>query len=439
MALEGTTVRVEAFRCRDYGFKGWRAHIPSRRGIPTPAVSEGRVFVGGGFGSHDIYALDAAEGRLLWHLRTSDDGPTATTVVGTRVVFNTESCTLYTVAGESGQIVWQRWLGDPLLAQPAIGDGKVFAVYPHRGEHFLAAFELETGSESWKLHVSHDAITAVVYAEGAVFFSTFDGRVWCVDPATGSLQWEEKRQATSAPWVAAGKVYVAQKNPGASSGANPQRARAADGEGAWPRERTARVSRRSGSPEYRYREKEAMYLRGKRRLPEMDSYQKYDAGVGFSSPPPSAKLRSAEALIGEHLVSRAQRFQGSRPVVVDGVLYQVTGDELEATDAEKGHTLWKWRCEHRSVAERALTPPAVANGRVWVGTWEGRIVSFEAATGEVRWSVDVGAPVHWQPAIAGGSVFAGLEDGSLVSFRTGDPSDDGWPMWGGGPGHNGLS
>jgi hypothetical protein len=36
-----------------------------------------------------------------------------------------------------------------------------------------------------------------------------------------------------------------------------------------------------------------------------------------------------------------------------------------------------------------------------------------------------------------GRVFAGLEDGSVVSFETGDIDDDGWPMWGGGPGHNG--
>jgi hypothetical protein len=39
--------------------------------------------------------------------------------------------------------------------------------------------------------------------------------------------------------------------------------------------------------------------------------------------------------------------------------------------------------------------------------------------------------------MARGRVFAGLEDGSLVSFKTNAPLDDGWPMWGGGPGHNG--
>jgi len=55
----------------------------------------------------------------------------------------------------------------------------------------------------------------------------------------------------------------------------------------------------------------------------------------------------------------------------------------------------------------------------------------------VLWDVPVRAPCHWQPVVSDGWVFAGLEDGSLVGFRTGDELDDGWPMWGGGPGHNG--
>jgi len=38
--------------------------------------------------------------------------------------------------------------------------------------------------------------------------------------------------------------------------------------------------------------------------------------------------------------------------------------------------------------------------------------------------------------MSGGRIFAGLEDGTLTAFETGDPKDDGWPMWGGGPAHN---
>ena len=76
-------------------------------------------------------------------------------------------------------------------------------------------------------------------------------------------------------------------------------------------------------------------------------------------------------------------------------------------------------------------------GFMLAGTWDGRILSWDAAAGAIVWEVEVGAPCHWQPVMAGGWVYAGLEDGSVVAFDTRDPACDGWPMWGGGAGHNG--
>jgi outer membrane protein assembly factor BamB len=69
---------------------------------------------------------------------------------------------------------------------------------------------------------------------------------------------------------------------------------------------------------------------------------------------------------------------------------------------------------------RALTPPAVANGRVLAGTADGRIIQWDAETGAVRFEVSVGAPVHWMPIMAKGLIAAGLEGGSLIVFDTGD-------------------
>jgi outer membrane protein assembly factor BamB len=123
--------------------------------------------------------------------------------------------------------------------------------------------------------------------------------------------------------------------------------------------------------------------------------------------------------------------------VVDGVLYETTGDQLEARCLTSGALLWSWREADARDGNRALTPPAVANGRVLAGTADGRIIQWDSRTGKVRFEVAVGAPVHWMPVMADGRIAAGLEDGSVICFTTGDPANDGWPMWGGGPGHNG--
>ena len=59
---------------------GWKLKIPGERTLATPAVVDGRIFLGGGFGSYDFYALDAASGAVLWQYQTTDDGPTAAVV-----------------------------------------------------------------------------------------------------------------------------------------------------------------------------------------------------------------------------------------------------------------------------------------------------------------------------------------------------------------------
>jgi outer membrane protein assembly factor BamB len=118
-------------------FNGFRARIEPPRGVATPAVSGGAVVIGGGFGSYEVYALDWATGTLRWHLRTSDDGPTAAIVVDGVVLFNTESCTLAAVDVATGALLWEKWLGDPLMAQPAAADGRVVMAYPKKGTHRL--------------------------------------------------------------------------------------------------------------------------------------------------------------------------------------------------------------------------------------------------------------------------------------------------------------
>src|SRR5262249_5752932 len=90
------------------GHKGWKIKVPGGRALATPAVVGDTVFVGGGFGSHEFYAFDAQSGAPRWAIRVSDDGPTAAVVADDKVVFNTESCTLFVVDARTGKQLWSR-------------------------------------------------------------------------------------------------------------------------------------------------------------------------------------------------------------------------------------------------------------------------------------------------------------------------------------------
>src|SRR4029450_452862 len=104
------TIASERFDNGNGGFRGYRARIHPARSIATPAIHDGAVIFGGGFGSHDMYALDQATGTLRWRLRTSDDGPTAAVVLGGVVLFNTESCTLMAADVMTGGLLWETGL-----------------------------------------------------------------------------------------------------------------------------------------------------------------------------------------------------------------------------------------------------------------------------------------------------------------------------------------
>src|SRR5258708_5661600 len=104
-SLKGQLPKVDVptpFLDRDGRERGWQVKLPGGRPLATPAVVDGRVFLGGGFGSYDFFALDAECGKLLWQYQTTDDGPTAAVVEDDLVAFNTESCELEVVTAAEG-------------------------------------------------------------------------------------------------------------------------------------------------------------------------------------------------------------------------------------------------------------------------------------------------------------------------------------------------
>jgi len=81
------------------------------------------------------------------------------------------------------------------------------------------------------------------------------------------------------------------------------------------------------------------------------------------------------------------------PIVVDTVMYvSLPFSSVAALDARTGRELWRYRHESRS--ERLCCGPAnrgvaVAEGMVFVGTVDGRLVALDASTGENRWDITV--------------------------------------------------
>jgi outer membrane protein assembly factor BamB len=442
--LRGKMPRVDApasFVPKEGSIRGWKVVLPGHRPLATPAVVDGRVFLGGGFGSYDFYALDALTGQIAWQHQTTDDGPTATVVSDGHVVFSTESCELEVLTLE-GRAVWKHWLGDPLMSMPAVGAGRVYAAYPdsngdHR--HYLAAFDLLTGRQHWKQPINGEIITAPVLAEEHVYMATLDGTLCCFRQQDGTAVWKEDKQATSAPAVWKGQCYFGQRHempPQKAGDDSPQQAEYLAGRGRGANAGTTPFPC-TGTP--------ADYLDHGKRLrgsPQYRAYEMADAAVGFASHKGDAKMAQAMLNLGKGHISDVWSHQGSKPFVWRERLYSALGDAVHCVDPETRTPHWKRTLRERTAGEEVLdgllTPPAIANGKLFLGGLDGEVRCLSAWSGDQIWSVHVGEPILFQPAVAKGRVYVTTQLGSLVCLETGDEQDDGWLMWGAGPEHNGV-
>jgi Ca-activated chloride channel homolog len=422
------------------GKKGWKVVIPGRRPLATPAVVGGRVFLGGGFGSHEFYAFDATTGAQVWQYRTGDDGPTAAVVADGCITFNTESCELEVLTLD-GKRLWKKWLGDPLMSMPAIAAGKVYMAYPNsKGDrqHYLACFQLKTGKELWKKAIAGEIITAPVIEGERVYLATLEGTMYCFGRADGALVWKDKKNATSSPAVWNGQCYFSRRDE------TTARLGGKD-----VRQQRESLASRAVVPKAKVKDvpgtgRDADYLDFKKRSQssgQEKALRLYDDSVGFGAGAPDAKLMQAMLNLGQGSVAGVWSYQGSRPFVADGRLYSAMGDTVKCLDPRTEKVLWRRPLRAKDdkgpLLDSAVSPPAVVNGKLFVGTARGQVVCLAAGTGRVLWTATVGEPVQFQPAVVGGRVYVSTGTGSLFCLETGDPRDDGWAMWGGNAAHNG--
>ncbi|MFN2494251.1 MAG: PQQ-binding-like beta-propeller repeat protein, partial [Pyrinomonadaceae bacterium] len=65
---------------------------------------------------------------------------------------------------------------------------------------------------------------------------------------------------------------------------------------------------------------------------------------------------------------------------------------------------------------RVESSPAIASGRVFVGSNDGRFYALSLDNGAKVWEFNAGAPLSASPAIANGRIVIGAQDGRLYCF-----------------------
>ncbi len=436
---------------------GFRINLPGSYPIATPSVYKDRLFVSGGFGSKEFYSFNSKTGKPIWGINLDDDGPSSAVIEDNIVVFNTESCTVFAVDGDSGEMLWSWWLGDPLTSTPSISKGRVFTTYPANGQghqnkklllnsaaikmpsnkapskhkeasHILGSFDLKTGKILWQKWIDGDAISAPTIVDGEVFITTFPGTIYKFKATDGTILSAIKARATSAPTIVDKEIYYTNRS---------------DTRKGEVKESIVVGEKNKLKTKSSFAEKQAVYL--DKKVQQKSSLEKkskqLDSGNGFGSAPIASGYNKAASNIGQSRVSSMQSFQGSKILNYQDKNFNSMGDEIICTDPKDGKTVWKKKIKGnmRKQGGFLATPPIGINGKIIVATLKGEIILMDAKSGNTIKKYDLKTTIRFQPTVVDGRIYVGTQDGQVICIDTKDKSLTGWTMWGGNAAHTGVA
>jgi PQQ-dependent dehydrogenase (methanol/ethanol family) len=129
------------------------------------------------------------------------------------------------------------------------------------------------------------------------------------------------------------------------------------------------------------------------------------------------------------------------PLVVNGVMFLTTSfDHVYAIDAGTGEEFWHYKHKLGPITTFCCGPNnrgvASVDGRLFLGTLDGKLVALEAKTGKTLWSADVGDPDQgysetMAPTVVDGKVLIGTNGGEygIRGFVKAFDAESGKPLW----------
>ena len=180
---------------------------------------DNRIFVTSGFGT--LIAMDAANGKEVWHRDFGLPILNAPTVKDGRIFISTHDNHFYAVAENDGRILWEyQAITEPasMLSSTSAAVAGEFVLAPFTSGE-LNAFRVQNGQTAWSDvlsrtgHVTQlseiDSIAGrPVIDRDMVFAISQSGVAVGINLATGDRLWAKNVGGIQTPWVAGDYVYV---------------------------------------------------------------------------------------------------------------------------------------------------------------------------------------------------------------------------------------
>lgn len=193
----------------------WSRKLPSRA-ESSPLLDSGRVY----FGSEDgtVYALDAANGNIVWTYKTGGAVKGGIALDGDgRLIFGDYDGSVTAIRRADGKRLWKTGTSGGAFglksgnfyATPAVAYGRV---YIGNTDGFVYSFSTRNGALAWRHKTggyvySSPAISPV--RGGTVYAGSYDGKLYAFDARTGNVKWTHRSggKISGAPVVIGDLVF----------------------------------------------------------------------------------------------------------------------------------------------------------------------------------------------------------------------------------------
>lgn len=318
--------------------------------------------------------------KLLWTFEAGDSIESSAAIVGSTVFVGSQKGELVSLNLDNGSVYWKYQIDSPIgESSPAYSEGKVYVGDLGGWFHSVNASD---GKKLWAFKTGSEIKSSPVVIGDRVLIGSYDENLYCLSARNGSLLWKFKTNGPvhSTPSISGDIAFIA--------GCDEmfRAIRISDGKEMFSVSSDAYTG---ASPALR--DNTAFYGTFNNEV-LMVNLTEHKVIWRYEHPQRKFPFYSSAAVTNNRVVV------GGRDKLVHGLTLD-------------GKAAWTF-----ATRARVESSPAIADGRVFVGSNDGRFYVLDLTTGAKVWEFTGGAPLSASPAVARGRIVIGSQDGRLYCF-----------------------